>query len=1057
MTMYSSNRPFLAILALVTFSFAAGAQDDAPVDLFEDHTVRHIGPGTMSGRVTSIDVSPTDGTIYAGTASGGLWQSKSAGTTWEPLFDDQDILSIGAVAVAPSNPDVLWAGTGEGNPRNSHTSGTGIFRSLDAGLTWKHMGLENTRAIHRIRIHPMDSKTVFVAAMGSAWGPNAERGVYRTRNGGASWDLVLSANDTTGCAELIMDPSNPDKLFAAMWQFAREPWFFTSGGEGSGLHVTHDGGDSWTQLGEDQGLPGGELGRMGLAMSAADPDIVYALIESKKTGLYRSEDGGANWDLVTKKNIGNRPFYYAEIHADPSDPDRLYNLYSLVSRSDDGGKTFEVILPYRGAHPDHHAFWIDPEDPDHLIDGNDGGINISRDGGQTWTFVRNLPVGQFYHVNVDDQTPYNIYGGMQDNGSWVAPAYVWHSDGIRSEDWQEVAFGDGFDVVPVPGDPSTCYAMSQGGHLYRIHIPTGDMVFIQPNHPDTVDLRFHWNAAIAADPNAADGLYFGSQFVHHSADRGQSWAILSPDLTTNDPEKQRQAESGGLTIDATKAENHTTILCIAPHPNRSSEIWASTDDGRLHRTVDGGVSWTDLSDRLKGLPSGSWLPQIQISKLNPDEIYVVANDYRRNNWAPYLYRSRDGGKKWERLAQDVLGHLHCVMPDTEVNDLLWCGSEQGLWWSVDAGSSWKRWEAGVPAVPVRDIALQESQADLVLGTFGRGIYIIDNLAAIRTYARSGADENFGAAALTAFAADAGVQAAWARPAGERFRADHFWSAENKSGGLVLNYYVHPDSLSALEELTEASEFKIAIVNASLDTVRTLHPDLEAGHCSTHWGMDVSGVLWPTRRKRDDDARPRGGHSVQPGSYVAHFIAGSRTLAARPIEVLADPRRAPLPAVFTAQVDFTHSVERIISRADTVMERLKSLRRAVKISRELTDYQAHFTQDSSATALLDDINTLTDSIAAALDDLEAQFMTPSSFEGYDHVTPRLQGLLWHALSYADSGTRPPGTNAHAARATAERATAIAEATLHQVEEEILAPWRAALEALEFEPFGELDRD
>jgi photosystem II stability/assembly factor-like uncharacterized protein len=1052
----------VALVFLSLIPMGLKAQVDG---LFEDHPVRHIGPGTMSGRVTSIDVSLGDGTIYAGTASGGLWQSKSEGTTWEPLFDDQDLLSIGAVAIAPSNPDVLWVGTGEGNPRNSHTSGAGIYRSLDGGLNWALMGLENTRAIHRIRIHPQDPKTVFVAAMGSAWGPNAERGVYRTRDGGENWTQVLFENDTTGCAELIMDPSNPDKLFASMWHFHREPWFFTSGGDGSGLHVTHDGGDSWTLLGEDEGLPSGTLGRMGLAMSAADPDIVYALIESEKTGLYRSQDGGANWSLVTTENIGNRPFYYADIHADPSDPDRLYNLYSLVSRSDDGGKNFEVILPYSGAHPDHHAFWIDPRDPDYLIDGNDGGINISRDGGVTWTFVRNLPVGQFYHVNVDDKTPYNVYGGMQDNGSWVAPAYVWHSDGIRSEDWQEIAFGDGFDVVPVPGDAELAYAMSQGGHVYRIHVPTGEMVFIQPNHPDSVALRFHWNAAIALDTQDPDGVYFGSQFVHHSSDLGQSWTIISPDLTTNDPSKQRQAESGGLTIDATKAENYTTILCIAPHPDpsRPDEIWASTDDGRLQRTRDGGKSWIDLSAKLKGLPEGAWLPQIQISTLDPDVVYVVANDYRRNNWDGYLYRTQDSGESWDRIVYgetkksdaEVLGHVHCVMPDTEVEDLIWLGTEQGLWWSSDWGWSWRPWREGVPAVPVRDIAVQEREADLVLGTFGRGIYVIDNLDAIRQYVRSGEGDHFGDAALTVFAPDAGVQASWARPAGERFRADHFWSAENKPSGLRLRFYVHPDSLENLEALADESEFAIHILDAAGDTVRTLRPELEEGHNSTYWGMDRTGVFWPSRRTREPDAHPRGGTSVLPGPYTAHFAAGGQSLAMAQLSVLPDPRRAPSPATLTAQRAYARTVEAVISRADTAMVRLKTMRRALKLARTITAHQDRYDADSTATAQLEEIDQLADSLSGALDDLGSQFFTPSDFEGYDHVTPRLQGLLWHALSYTDSGVHSPGSNAEAARATASRATTKAEETLVKITEEIFNPWRALMEAYPFSTFGELD--
>ena len=393
---------------------------DAVDSLLAGTTVRHLGPGTMSGRVTAIAVERhRPHILYVGTASGGLWRSTTAGTTWESLFDDGPTASIGAVALAPSNPDVLWIGTGEGNPRNSHSSGRGVFRSLDGGATWEARGLEGTRTVHRIVVHPTDPKQVWVAATGSAWGDSEERGVFRTTDGGATWKKVLYVDARTGAAELIQDPSNPDKLFCAMWSHRREPWFFTSGGPGSGLYFTHDGGTNWKRLGEDEGLPAGELGRIGLAMSAADPDVVYALVESEENGLYRSEDGGASFDLVTTENIGSRPFYYAEIYADPHTPDRLFNLHSMVEISEDGGRTFSTLLPYSGVHPDHHAFYIHPDDPQFLIDGNDGGLNISRDGGETWTFVNNLPVGQFYHIAVDDAVPYRIYGGLQDNGSWV--------------------------------------------------------------------------------------------------------------------------------------------------------------------------------------------------------------------------------------------------------------------------------------------------------------------------------------------------------------------------------------------------------------------------------------------------------------------------------------------------------------------------------------------------------------------------------------------------------------------------------------------------------------
>jgi hypothetical protein len=391
-------------------------------------------------------------------------------------------------------------------------------------------------------------------------------------------------NERTGVADLVMDPSNPNKLVAAMWEYRRWPWTFSSGGAGSGIYVTVDGGATWRRGTEADGLPAGHLGRIGLAFARSNPDIVYALVESKKNALYRSQDGARTWKKVSDKNIGDRPFYYAEIYVDPKNENRVYNLHSVVSVSDDGGKTFETLVQWNDIHPDHHAWWIHPDDPDFLMDGNDGGMAISHDRGRTWRFVENLPLAQFYHINVDMELPYNVYGGMQDNGSWRGPSAVWRQGGIRNAYWEEVAFGDGFDVVPDPADAARGYAMSQGGVLYRYDVKRGEGKLIRPTHPDGVHLRFNWNAGIAQDPFDAGTIYYGSQFLHRSTDRGATWSLISPDLTTNDTAKQRQLESGGLTYDVTTAENHTTIVAVAPSPVRRGVLWVGTDDGNLQVT-----------------------------------------------------------------------------------------------------------------------------------------------------------------------------------------------------------------------------------------------------------------------------------------------------------------------------------------------------------------------------------------------------------------------------------------------------------------------------------------
>ena len=502
----------LKILYILTFISSIVFADGLDMKKLKAMKARAIGPGGMSGRVTAIDVvlSNTD-VMYVGTASGGLWKSESGGVKWEPIFDNQKSASIGDVAVDPTNSDVIWVGSGEGNPRNSQSAGYGVYKSIDGGKTWEYKGLGETRNIHRVLINPKNPDIVYIGAQGSAWGDSENRGIYKTTDGGETWKNILYIDESTGIGELVMDPQNPNKLIANMWQFRRWPWFFKSGGPSSGLYITFDGGNKWKKLSDKEGLPKGDLGRMGLAIARSNPKIIYALIESKKNALYKSEDGGFKWKKVSDKNIGNRPFYYAEIYVDPINENRIYNLHTYVTVSDDGGKTFQSLMTAYGAngvHPDHHAWWIHPDNGSYIIDGNDGGLNISRDGGKSWRFIGNIPVAQFYHISVDNEFPYNVYGGMQDNGSWRGPAYVWRAGGIRNSYWEELFFGDGFDVVPHPANSRYGYAMSQQGNVGRYDLATGHTQLIKPVHPDGKYLRFNWNAAIAQDPFNEDAIYY---------------------------------------------------------------------------------------------------------------------------------------------------------------------------------------------------------------------------------------------------------------------------------------------------------------------------------------------------------------------------------------------------------------------------------------------------------------------------------------------------------------------------------------------------------------------
>ena len=989
----------LSLWASVTLMFATALNAQDVQSLIGEMNVRHIGPGAMSGRVTTIDVQrDRPEVIYIGTASGGLWRSESAGVDWEALFDDQPTQSIGALAISPSNPDVIWAGTGEGNPRNSHSSGRGVYRSIDGGNSWTLMGLEGTKNIHKIIIHPEDHHTVWVGSIGTAWGDNPERGVYKTTDGGETWTHQLYVDERTGVADMIIDPSNPDKLWVAMWSHRREPWFFTSGGEGSGLYVTYNGGEDWQQYTEDEGLPAGELGRIGLTISPANPDVVYALIESNSTALYRSTDGGLKWSMIQGDQVGNRPFYYADIYADPSDERRLFNLYSMVDMSEDGGKTFRTILPYSGVHPDHHAFYIHPDDPNYLIDGNDGGLNISRDGGNTWSFINNLPLGQFYHISVDMAVPYRIYGGMQDNGSWVGPSEAWHSGGIRNSDWQEILFGDGFDVLPAPGDLNTAYAMYQGGALSRVNLITGNQTGVQPVQPDSVGLRFAWNAAVAADPFSTDGLYFGSQFLHHSEDRGNTWKTISPDLTTNDLEKQNQAESGGLTIDATQAENHCTILCIAPNPKRTEEIWVGTDDGRLQHTTDGGVSWVDHAIDIKRFPMGAWIPQIHVSSHDPDEVYVVVNDYRRNNWQPFLYRTNDAGETWARMVLEggeVSGHALSVVQDPVAPSLLFLGTEEGLFVSFDRGTNWKRWTHEIPSVPVRDMVIHPRDGDLILGTFGRAAYVIDDLAPLRALATEGnaALDN----TLNLFAVSEAYQANYRRPLGARFTADHDWEGENRRSGVRIQYYVHPDSAEAYGK----DELLWAVLNASGDTVRNGGMDAEAGLQDLWWRFDSNGISWPGREIQKKEKFPSGGGpQVLPGEYTISMNLGSHSTTTL-FEVKPDPRVA-FDAAAHQQRDMHRRL--VMKEVEPIVDAMDQIQRALATINVVKE-ELKWLPDS----VKEETMELTDSLKTALLTAEELYTEPRDAKGTGSVTERLSSVMWDAFSI-NGGDMAPGGNA-----------------------------------------------
>lgn len=866
---------FALVFLLPATGHAQSPEADAPLQALR---ARAIGPAGMSGRITAIAALESDpNVVYVGAASGGVWKSLNGGDTWTPLFDDQRIANIGAIAVHQASRDVVWVGTGEGNPRNSADPGAGIWRSLDGGASWSFLGLEETRQIHRIHLHPTDPDVAWVGAMGPIWSAGSERGVFHTTDGGKTWRKVLYVDEDTGVSEFVQDPVNPNKMFAAMWTFRRQPWFFESGGEGSGLHLTFDGGESWERLGAEHGLPAGRLGRMGLAIARSNPDVVYALIEAEQGGgLYRSLDGGRSFDLVNgDRNVLNRPFYYAEIYVDPENELRVYNLSSRVTVSTDGGRTFQAMPG--DVHPDFHAMWINPADGRHIYLGNDGGLVISHDRAQNWRIVDNLPVGQFYHISVDMDVPFNVYGGMQDNGSWKGPSDVWAVDGIRNYEWRETSFGDGFNSMVDPRTPSVGYGMSQGGNLVRWDTRTGERKPIRPYHEDAdVELRFNWNAALALDPFAPGRIYYGSQFVHVSSDQGETWETISPDLTTDDPEKQKADESGGITRDATGAENHTTIITIAPSSVEQGVIWVGTDDGNVQLTRDQGASWSDLTAGLQGVAPGTWVPHIEASQHDAATAYVVKDDHRRGGWEPWIFKTTDYGRTWQNIAEGIDGYVHTLEEDPVVPELLWAGSELGLWYSLDQGGSWQRFDSGIPTVPVRSIVTHPRDHDLAIGTFGRSIYIIDDIRPLRELA---ANEGRVTAAVHLFEPPHGWLRRTRAVDGYHFSGETLFKGEARPEGIPLTYAV-------TDSMTNGGA-RVEVIGSGDAVLRVLTGPSSVG---------IHRVVWDLRETLPSaDSEERGsrfgpaGPEVLPGEYRVRVTVGDHVSEVRPLTVLPDPR------------------------------------------------------------------------------------------------------------------------------------------------------------------------
>ena len=730
------KKQYLLVASLILITFTSSLSQDADAiskgkELFGDLRARHIGPALMSGRITDMELHPTnDRVIFAGTAGGGVWKSSNGGATFNPIFDEH-CQSIGAVEIDPSNPDnVIWVGTGETWTRNSVSVGDGLYKTVDGGTNWIKMGFEKSERIAGVQVNPKNHDEVYVAALGPLWNDSEERGLYKTMDGGKTWNKILYVDKTTGCSDLTLDPKDPNIVYATFWEFRRQPWAFSSGGANSALYKSTDAGKTFNKI--HNGFPKGKLGRLAIAVAPSNSNILYTVIESeqdKDKGLYRSDDAGASWKQLNNDfGIVVRPFYFSRIEVDPRNPDVVVKAGLLGSISRDGGKTFKNLGPN---HSDVHDIVFDIKNSDRMFAATDGGVYRSWDGGTTLEMVENMPVCQFYHVSVDNEEPYNVYGGLQDNGCWTGPSRS--PGGVEARDWKRIGVGDGYRVYSHPTKKLIYSEMQGAENVWRFDVAKDQAKTVQPlAGKGDPKLRFNWNAAMAISAHKPDRFYMGSQFVHRSEDMGETWVKISPDLTTNDPKKQEQENSGGLSRDNSGAENHCTVFTIAESPLDENIVWAGTDDGNLHITKDGGKTWTNVVANVLGLPKGTMVYHIEASVFGKGNAYAVFTGYQTGDKGTYIYKTTDFGATWKSIVTpEIYGFARNIQEDYENENLLFVGTEFGLYITLNGGKGWYKFTNNMPAANVHFLELHKKTNDLVIATHGRGMIIIDDISPLR--------------------------------------------------------------------------------------------------------------------------------------------------------------------------------------------------------------------------------------------------------------------------------------------------------------------------------------
>lgn len=890
--------PLLVICLLASTALAqnGGATKSPMEEAFSRLEYRSIGPAIMGGRIADVEGVPGDpNVVYVASASGGLWKTTNGGVTWKPIFERQGTFSIGDIALAPSNPDVVWVGTGESNVRNSVSFGDGVYKSTDGGKTWQHMGLKETEHISAIVINPQNPDIVYIGALGHAFGPNDERGVFMTTDGGQTWTKTLFIDNQHGVADLEIDPTNPNILYAGMWSFERKPWTHRSGSEKGGVYKSIDGGRTWNKL--TNGLPK-LMGRIGVRVAPSNPNVVYVIVESKDGTLYRSDDRGENFRNVSKNtDIVSRGFYYTRVRVDPTNENHIFAVASTLYNSVDGGKTFRSITGR--THIDYHALWLDPKNPKRMWHGQDGGIAVTYDGGETWEAVYNIPLGQFYQVHADNSQPfYKVMGGLQDNGSWTGPSRTREPAGIMNDDWRMVSFGDGFYVINNPDNPDQYLSESQGANIVSTDFKTREQQLVNPwgrgsggGPAASNKYRFNWNSPIVFSPHEKTTVYLAGNVVFKSPDFGKTWEQISPDLTTNDPEKLKDA-GGPIAIENSTAEYHSTIISIAESPIQKGQIWVGTDDGNLQLTTDGGKNWSNLIKNVSGLAANSPVSHVEPSRTDASTTFVAFDRHMFDDFRPYIFKTTDSGKSWTNISGNLpaKAYVQVVREDPKNRNLLYAGTELGLFASYSGGKEWMPLNLkNLPNVSVHDILVHPRENDLILATHGRSIWIFDDATVIQQMTPTILNSNAHLFSVRPALRYASVFTRYGI-------GDKQFTGPNPPNGALITYYLK-------DKLDEKATLKLQVFDSAGKLVQDIErPSREKGLNRAAWNLRLGGA--EVRRPPTEEQLAFGGGSrgpqVLPGTYTVKLTVNDKILEEK-VEVKLDPTvNVPVAALQEAQ-------------------------------------------------------------------------------------------------------------------------------------------------------------